>query len=100
MNVQLAIHHLSHAPSGHAPLLMVDSTRVDNKPRPFRFLNLWTSHHGFLDVVHRHWQGDFLGSPMQVLAATLQHVKKAFKSCSQQVFGVIFEVVKQAKICS
>ncbi|XP_071917049.1 uncharacterized protein [Coffea arabica] len=46
------IQHLGRDPSDHSPLLLSTSTRLDNKPKPFCFLKVWTSKEGFLDVIN------------------------------------------------
>ncbi|XP_071901311.1 uncharacterized protein [Coffea arabica] len=48
---QVAVQHLGRDPSDHSPLLLSVVTRLDDKPRPFRFLNFWTMHKGFLDII-------------------------------------------------
>ena len=61
----VAVSHLARDPSDHSPLLFSVSTQVDRKPRPFRFINAWTSHSGFRDVVAASWQQECTGSPFQ-----------------------------------
>ena len=64
MHHQVTIQHLGRDPSGHAPLLLSVVTRLDNKPRPFRFLNIWTMHKDLLGVVRECWAQPMGGSPM------------------------------------
>ncbi|XP_071900947.1 uncharacterized protein [Coffea arabica] len=35
--------YLARHPSDHAPLKISFASRIDNKPRPFQFLNVWTT---------------------------------------------------------
>nr|XP_027062778.1 uncharacterized protein LOC113689154 [Coffea arabica] len=73
------------------------STRLDNKPRPFRFLNVWTSKVELLDVIRLSWISHCPGRPLQRLAAKLRFTKHAIQQWSRDHFGNIFDVVKQAE---
>ena len=48
MQQQVMVQHLGRDPSDHSPLLLSRVTRLDNKPKPFRFLNVWTAHKDLL----------------------------------------------------
>ncbi|XP_022852337.1 uncharacterized protein LOC111373968 [Olea europaea var. sylvestris] len=52
---QLTVAHLHCTSSDHSPLLLHWISDEDLAPRPFRFLNVWTKHHGFLDFVSQKW---------------------------------------------
>ncbi|XP_071927080.1 uncharacterized protein [Coffea arabica] len=88
---QVMVQHLGRDPSDHASLLLSVATRLDNKPRPFRFLNIWTSHPGLLGVIKDCWAQPVNGSPLQVLASRLRNVKNTLKQWSRTTFGDIFE---------
>ncbi|XP_071909708.1 uncharacterized protein [Coffea arabica] len=94
---QVAVQHLGRDPSDHSPLLLSVVTRLDDKPRPFRFLNFWTMHKGFLDVVRACWTLPVSGPPMQVLALKLRGAKQALRQWSRQAFGDIFATVRGAE---
>ncbi|XP_027156573.1 uncharacterized protein LOC113757588 [Coffea eugenioides] len=94
---QVTVQHLGRDPSDHAPLLLSVVTRLDNKPRPFRFLNVWTMHEDFLGVVRECWAQPVGGSPMQVLASKLRAVKQVLRQWSKLKFGDIFETVRVAE---
>ncbi|XP_027184038.1 uncharacterized protein LOC113782345 [Coffea eugenioides] len=97
LGIMYEVLHLGRAPSDHAPLLMAASSRLDNSPKPFRFLNCWTSHQSFLEVIQHNWQVDFMGDPLYVLAAKLRKLKKVLREWSKHEFGDIFEMVKVAE---
>ncbi|XP_071940073.1 uncharacterized protein [Coffea arabica] len=97
MGLNFGVRHLGREPSDHAPLLLSASTRLDNKPRSFRFLNVWTSKLELLDVIRTSWSTFCPGRPLQRLAAKLQHVKRALQLWSRVHFGNIFDAVKQAE---
>lgn len=61
-STSISVSHLVQDPSDHAPLLISLSSRIDNKPRPFWFLNMWLSKDGLLEVIRGVWQGDVVGS--------------------------------------
>ncbi|XP_027172427.1 uncharacterized protein LOC113772083 [Coffea eugenioides] len=95
--VQFQVQHLGREPSDHAPLLMSSSTRRDNKPKPFRFLNIWTKKPGLLDVIRRSWAVPCSGRPLSRLTAKLRNVKRDLQVWSREQFGNIFDAVKRAE---
>nr|XP_027109303.1 uncharacterized protein LOC113729178 [Coffea arabica] len=52
---QVMVQHLVRDPSNHSPLLLSVVTRLDNKPMPFHFLNVWTTHHNLLGAIKDCW---------------------------------------------
>ncbi|XP_071933165.1 uncharacterized protein [Coffea arabica] len=80
----VVVQHLGRDPSDHAPLLLSTVTRLNGKPVPFRFLNVWVAKSGFLDVVKESWSTVFTGSPFTVLLGKLQRVKQALRQCNLQ----------------
>nr|XP_027088617.1 uncharacterized protein LOC113709968 [Coffea arabica] len=94
---QVTVQHLGRDPSDHSPLLLSVVTCLDDKPRPFRFLNFWTTHKDFLEVVRGCWAQPVSGSPMQLLALKLRAVKTALRQWSKVSFGDIFEVARSAE---
>ncbi|XP_028066189.1 uncharacterized protein LOC114269125 [Camellia sinensis] len=73
--------------SDHCPILLM----VDNRdwgPKPFRFLNAWTSHPKFLNVVKRAWnQSVHLGWAGHRIFMKLKDVKSALKQWNIEEFG-------------
>ncbi|WMV24107.1 hypothetical protein MTR67_017492 [Solanum verrucosum] len=59
--------------------------------KPFKFLNFWTTHHQFLDIVREAWQIDFVGDPFSEFQAKMKKVKKALAEWSKKTYGNIFE---------
>ena len=76
-STSMVVSHLVREPSDHGPLLLSFSTRLDNKSRTFRFLNVWTSKDSLLDVVKMVWQGDVSGSPFYRVRTKLKRVSHA-----------------------
>ncbi|XP_027122034.2 uncharacterized protein [Coffea arabica] len=91
------VQHLGRDPSDHAPLLLTALSRLDNKPKSFRFLNIWTTKPELLGVIRQAWEGTFLGPPLQRLVAKLREVKQQVQLWSRDSFGDIFKGVRKAR---
>ena len=59
----------------------------------FKFLNMWTSHDSFLDVVSSHWPFDVYGTPMYILCRRLKNLKSHLKGLNRLHFSHISERV-------
>ncbi|XP_071926190.1 uncharacterized protein [Coffea arabica] len=79
MDSSFLVQHLARDPSDHSPLLMIASSRLDHKPKPFRFLNVWTTKAGLLDVIRDAWSGERGGAPLGILASKLRAAVKEAK---------------------
>ncbi|XP_071905984.1 uncharacterized protein [Coffea arabica] len=97
MGSNISVQHLARDPSDHSPLLMSAVTRLDNKPKPFHFLNVWTTKGGVLEVIRDAWSCELSGQPFGVLAAKLRTVKQALKRWPKESFGDIFKAVREAE---
>ena len=93
----MSVVHLARHPSDHSPLKISFRSRLDNKPRPFRFLNMWTARPDVLEVIREAWKGDIQGSPLRILCAKLMAVRRSIQRWNRQVFGNIFDAVKRAE---
>ena len=87
MDSSFLVQHLARDPSDHSPLLMIASSRLDHKPKPFRFLNVWTTKAGLLDVIRDAWSGERGGAPLGILASKLRAVKHALKGGLGSLLG-------------
>ena len=94
----ISVLHLPRHPSDHAPLKITFSDRSDNSPRPFRFLNVWTSKPELLDVIRQAWNQDVSGSPLRVLCSKLLATRRAIHTWNKQHFGNIFDAVRSAEV--
>lgn len=45
--------------------------------KPFKFMNFWTQHESFKDVVMHNWVADFVGNPFIMFKQKLKKVKGA-----------------------
>ncbi|XP_070035247.1 uncharacterized protein [Nicotiana tomentosiformis] len=70
----IEVEHLIRTGSDHAPLLMTCGEQISNYIKPFKFLNFWTKHENFKDVLKR--------------------VKVALSKWSKETYGDIFKQLK------
>ncbi|XP_075085216.1 uncharacterized protein LOC142168440 [Nicotiana tabacum] len=57
----IEVEHLIRTRSDHTPLLMTCGEQATNFVKLFRFLNFWTKHATFMDVVRQNWNANFIG---------------------------------------
>mgnify|MGYP004717232101 CR=1 FL=1 len=98
MDSSFLVQHLARDLSDHSPLLIMASSRLDNKPKPFHFLNVWTTKAGLLDVICDAWSGQLGSQLLGVLASKLCVVKHALKGWSRESFGDIFKTIKETEM--
>ncbi|XP_071928071.1 uncharacterized protein [Coffea arabica] len=94
----ISVLHLARHPSDHAPLKVSFATQSDNKPRPFRFLNVWTSKPDLLEVIRHVWKQDVGRPPLRVLCSKLLATRRAIQSWNNQHFGNIFDAVRSSEM--
>nr|XP_009600457.1 uncharacterized protein LOC104095914 [Nicotiana tomentosiformis] len=70
---------------------MTCGEQTTNFVKPFRFLNLWTKHATFMDVVRQNWNADFIGDPFLMFNHKLKKVKATLSKWSKDTFGGIFK---------
>nr|XP_009787216.1 PREDICTED: uncharacterized protein LOC104235200 [Nicotiana sylvestris] len=87
----IEVKHLIKIGSDHAPLLMTYREQTTNFVKPFRFLNFWTKHATFMDVVRQNWEVDFIRDPFFMFKQKLKRVKAALSKWSRETFGDIFK---------
>ncbi|XP_070017310.1 uncharacterized protein [Nicotiana sylvestris] len=87
----IEVEHLIRTGSDHAPLLMTCGEQTSNFIKPFRFLNFWTEHATFMEVVRQNWEVDFIGDPFLMFKNKLKKVKIALSKWSKDTFGDIFK---------
>ncbi|KAI3450940.1 hypothetical protein Pfo_007605 [Paulownia fortunei] len=90
------VSHLPRIWSDHAPLLATLSFQLDKTPSPFRFMNMWTRHQSFLEVVRNSWQNSTGMAGMINLQQKLYRTKQLLRWWNKNVFGDIFENIKKA----
>ena len=91
------MQHLARNPSDHLLVLLVASSRLDSKPKPFQFLIISTTKAGLLDSIREGWACDVVGSLPCILSTKLHNVKHVLKRWSKESFGDIFQMVRDAE---
>ncbi|XP_071921800.1 uncharacterized protein [Coffea arabica] len=94
----ISVLHLARHPSDHAPLKISFKERSDHTPRPFRFLNVWTTKSELLEVIRYAWNQDVSGSPLRVLSSKLLATRRAIQTWNKQHFGNVFDAVRSAEM--
>ncbi|XP_070031692.1 uncharacterized protein [Nicotiana tomentosiformis] len=87
----IEVEHLIRTGSDHAPLLMTCGVQTTKFVKPFRFLNFWTKHATFMDVVRQNWEADFIGDPFLMFKQNIKRVKAALSKWNRETFGDIFK---------
>lgn len=59
----LEVEYLPRTGSDHAPLLISGYSEASKICRPFKFLNFWTSHETFNEIVKLNWDINFSANP-------------------------------------
>ncbi|XP_075097936.1 uncharacterized protein LOC142175253 [Nicotiana tabacum] len=75
----------------HAPLLMSCSDQALKFVKPFKFLNFWTKHESFMEVIRQNWIADFTRDPFLMFKQKLKRVKIALSKWSKLTYGDIFK---------
>ncbi|XP_075101644.1 uncharacterized protein LOC142177080 [Nicotiana tabacum] len=87
----IEVEHLIRTISDHAPLLMSCRVQTTKFVKPFRFLNFWTKHAIFMDVVRQNWEADFIRDPYLMFKQNIKRVKETLSKWSRETFGGIFK---------
>ncbi|XP_028052793.1 uncharacterized protein LOC114257220 [Camellia sinensis] len=83
--------------SDHCPILLMDDVR-DWGPKPFRFINAWTSHPSFPSLVAKVWhESSIIGRAGYVLFQKLKILKVELKKWNFEVFGNLVTKLKKAE---
>lgn len=73
----IEILHLIRTGSDHAPLLMLSGKEATLFVKPFKFINFWTQHESFKNMLMQNWVVDFVGDPFIMFKQKLKKVKGA-----------------------
>ena len=90
------VTNLPRVMSDHGPLLIQCQTPGPPIRPSFRFQNMWVRHHTFLEEVQKCWSEPMGEKGMLNLQLKLGRAKKCLKWWNKNVFGNVFEKVKQA----
>ncbi|XP_075109128.1 uncharacterized protein LOC142180921 [Nicotiana tabacum] len=89
----LEITHLSKIGSDHCPMLLKCDIETPPIKKSFRFLNFWTKHETFKDVVKENWNVDFSANPFYIFNYKLKKLKQALSTGSKATYGDIFQKI-------
>ncbi|RAL41595.1 hypothetical protein DM860_013129 [Cuscuta australis] len=87
----ISISHLSKTSSDHKPILLLCKEEGFQGPKPFRFLNVWATHHNFLTTVNDYWVNSPRTGGMAGLAMKLKGLKSTLSNWNKLHFGNIFQ---------
>ncbi|GAV92778.1 hypothetical protein CFOL_v3_36156, partial [Cephalotus follicularis] len=66
--------------SDHSPVSIQMRDKIPFKGRPFKFLNLWTEHENFLNMVRQVWMTNYQASPLIAIHLKLKNLKGLLKA--------------------
>ncbi|XP_016473910.2 uncharacterized protein LOC107795741 [Nicotiana tabacum] len=89
----LEITHLSKIGSDHCPMLLKCDIETTPIKKSFRFLNFWTKHETFKDVVKENWNADFSDNPFCIFNYKLKKLKQTLSTWSRATYGDIFQKI-------
>ncbi|XP_015169026.1 uncharacterized protein [Solanum tuberosum] len=89
------VTHLAISGSDHAPLLIQFTNTEKVFTKYFKFLNAWTDHPQFLEVMGKIWSFECQGNPMWILHQKLKRTGSLLSTWSKDTYGDIFEVPKR-----
>ncbi|XP_057811260.1 uncharacterized protein LOC131025482 [Salvia miltiorrhiza] len=96
-NNTLSEEALQRTVSDHCPLMM-ETITVDWGPKPFRFINAWTSHPDFEKVVKDSWQRPGIsGWSCYIFKEKMKRLKVDLKAWNKSCFGSIDESIEKLK---
>ncbi|KAB5561274.1 hypothetical protein DKX38_006231 [Salix brachista] len=89
--------HNGQASDHCAMVLRMEPARPRGKP-VFKFLNQWTEHDDFQDIVLKVWQTHIVGNPMFQLTSKLSilkhHLRDKHKNCTSHISHKVFKAQK------
>lgn len=89
-----SVSHLARDGSDHCPMLFSCLNSAHSGPSSFKFLNMWTSHHDFLNVVKTSWDLPLDALGVHRFWFKQQHLKSELKRWNKHDFGDIFAQLK------
>ncbi|XP_060183100.1 uncharacterized protein LOC132613059 [Lycium barbarum] len=74
-----------------SPFTWWNGRTTQNFVKPFKFLDFWTEHKDFTDVIRQHWQATNTTDVFLSFKQKLKSVKTALSQWSKHTFGDIFK---------
>ena len=76
---------LPHYTSDHKPILLSIFPEENLGPIPFRFIPIWVSQEGFLNIMYNSWNDPIYGSPFYVWEGKLRRLKAELKAWAKKL---------------
>lgn len=89
------IKHSARRQSDHNPLIITFNKDGRRKPGSFRFQNMWTHHHGFLDTMRINWGHPTHHTGVLALDEKLRRGKQHLRWWNKAKFGDIFQNIRE-----
>ncbi|XP_070013760.1 uncharacterized protein [Nicotiana sylvestris] len=89
----LEVTHLPKIGFDHCPMLLKCDIETPPIKKSFRFLNFWTKHESFKEVVKENWNADFSANPFCIFNYKLKKLKQALSTWSRATYGDIFQKI-------
>ncbi|VFQ90741.1 unnamed protein product [Cuscuta campestris] len=89
LSQDITCNHLPRNTSDHNPLLIKLSNLHFAGPKPFRYINCWSTHNSFMSTVSNNW-GPYVGGGMRGLGYKLKNLGHILHSWNKNTFGNIF----------
>ncbi|VFQ76030.1 unnamed protein product [Cuscuta campestris] len=93
----LHLSMLSKGASDHRPLLLELAVNSYNGPKPFRFLDMWVSHHTLEGTIRSFWEDNKTFNGMSGLGQKLKALRSILTKWSKEEFGHVFHNLKEAE---
>ncbi|XP_070041015.1 uncharacterized protein [Nicotiana tomentosiformis] len=87
----IEVEYLIRIGSDHAPLLMAYGDQDLQFVKPFKFLNFWTKHEYFMEVIRQNCMANFTGDPFLMFKQKLKRVNIVLSKWSKLTYGDIFK---------
>ena len=91
------ISYLKHTASDNSPLLLSYDRNTVRGPFRFKFLNVWLKHPNCLDIIRQSVFALVLGRGKRAFQQNLIRLKLCLKTWNKDVFGNVFQRVKEAE---
>uniref|UniRef100_M1DHQ7 AP endonuclease/reverse transcriptase n=1 Tax=Solanum tuberosum TaxID=4113 RepID=M1DHQ7_SOLTU len=72
------VDHLPRTGSDHAPMLLTCDDRCIIHRKPFKFLNFWTEHESFKEVIRLNWDTSISENTFLYFKRKIRKIKRAF----------------------
>jgi hypothetical protein len=83
--------------SDHAACFVYSQANVNSDPKQFKFINFWTDHPKFMQLVSTVWSQEIHGFPMFSLYQKLKSLKAELKKFNKDLFGGLSVRVQKAR---